>query len=187
MDLMGTFFTRLSCYVTWGSMLLQFCLSEVVWSISTVSGVDRSNIFGITKDNHFNAVCLVLWHVAFRFSSIPSLLFIIQSFLPLWRSAETPCMFSSCGGGRMYPISINLRAESDLCAFMCAHVHLSIKQNTLLGEGGVSSWSSLRRLSCHPPASKWGSWPVAAHSTLQICDLWILYKNDYLTWDITLK
>lgn len=43
----------------------------------------------------------------------------------------------------MYPISINLRAESDLRASMCAHACLSIKE-TLCDRGeGVRGWGQL--------------------------------------------
>ena len=73
--------------------------------------VDRSNIFGLTKDNHFNAVCLVLERVAFRLSQsitpptthtrtharthtplrLCSKCFVetVLLSLPLWRSAGT--------------------------------------------------------------------------------------------------
>lgn len=93
-------------------------------------GVNRSNIFGITKDNHFNAVCVVLQCVAFRLSQsidpphLCSKCFLI-SFCRLclgFEDLQTPVCFAAVeGGGRMYPISINLRAESDLHASVCAH------------------------------------------------------------------
>ncbi len=96
-------------------------------------GVNRSNIFGITKDNHFNAVCLVLRRVAFRSSrsidpfTSKCFVDIVLSSLPffffedLWR--HRVCSAAVEGGGRMYPISINLRAESDLRVCTCLFKH----------------------------------------------------------------
>lgn len=82
-------------------------------------GVDRSNIFGITKDNHYNAVCLVIRRAAFRSSQSiapPSLhmsvLFdIILSSLPSFDDLQWQpvCPAAVEGGGRMYPISINFK------------------------------------------------------------------------------
>lgn len=45
------------------------------------------------------------------------------------------CSAAVEGGGRMYPISINLRAESDPRAYVRAHACLSL--NETLCDGGV--------------------------------------------------
>lgn len=118
-------------------------------------GVNRSNIFGITKDNHLNAVCLVLRRVAFRLSqSIDSftcvqsvllmsfchlclLFFFFHFFFFFWRSAV--CSAAVEGGGRMYPISINLRAEFDLRVCTCLFKY---KWNTLWWRGAISGAAS---------------------------------------------
>ena len=72
-------------------------------------GVNRGNIFGITKDNQLNAGRLVFVFV--RLSQIPccsctcdqlvslQLVKLASAFL-LWRSALTACTLSSCGGRR---------------------------------------------------------------------------------------
>lgn len=95
-----------------------------------LDGVNRSNIFGITKDNHFNAVCFVLRRVAFRLSQSIDPLTCLQSvllkpFRHLSLSEDLRrhpvCLAAVEGGGRMYPIAINLRAEPDLRASVRAH------------------------------------------------------------------
>ena len=148
-------------------------------------GVNRSNIFGITKDNHYNAVCLVLRRAAFRLSQsiappFTCVLFdIILSSLPSFENLQwqPACSAAVEGGGRMYPISINFKGWSrPACVRVCTCL-LEYKWNTLCRRGGVAAVGGAPSVDLLWPL---GSWPVAAHSTLQICDLWIMYKNDYL-------
>lgn len=80
-------------------MLLQFyfrMLSEVLNTKS--DGANRSNIFGITKVNHANAVCLVWGRVAFRLSLSIDSFARVQSVLlmsSLCLFNDLRCVFSS--------------------------------------------------------------------------------------------
>lgn len=45
------------------------------------------------------------------------------------------CLAAAEGGGRMYPIAINLRAESDLRASVCAHMLVEVEMKHFVTEG----------------------------------------------------
>lgn len=140
-------------YRSWTSrsMLLQSCLRMLSEVINIKSDrVNRSNIFGITKDNHFNAVfsvqtCCFQVVTVHRPPSRCSKCFVdfILSSLPFVEGllSHRVCSAAAEGGGRMYLISINLRAESDLRACGCAQACLGIYE-TLCGAGAVSGPAS---------------------------------------------
>lgn len=68
---------------------------------------------------------------------LSSLLFFFVLFILEDLRGHPVCSAAVEGGGRMYPISINLRAESDLRASVCAHACLSI--NETLCDGGAGA------------------------------------------------
>lgn len=147
-------------------------------------GVNRSNIFGITKDNHYNAVCLVMRRAAFR-SSQPIApppficVFCLISFCHLCLRLMT------CSGSRCVqqlwreeveciPSPLTLRAEADLRVSVCAHACSSINEYFVSERRGSSSWWSAL---CWPPLA---SRLLACGCTHYLTDLWPM--NNVQEW-----
>lgn len=154
-------------------------------------GVNRSNIFGITKDNHLNAVFLALRSVAFRwsrsidpftcvlkvlFSCLCHLSFVFEDLQ--WHPV---CAAAMEGGGRMYPIFINLRAESGLRASVCAHMP-EVQTNYFVIRVGAGGFIARPLSTLRPPPPRLFVRLLACGCTQYLTDLWSMnYVREWLS------